>query len=286
MKKTIVLSALLWLTASNADAQICAAPCDVRTAAENTQQRVGIAFSGGNPVLGAASTLGMRLGTFPRVTAAIRMTAVQLDIPDAFTSSATDELSSLPRTTNIDAAVGVFSGLSLVPTVGGFGSIDLLASYGKISLSDDDGYAEDPASWGGGVRVGILRESFTAPGVAVSAMYRRIGDMSVASGSPSTGGGSVTHLDNNSAISLRGTVGKRILMLGAVAGIGYDRYSSDVRVVSSTPTVSDDITTSTTTLFANLSWTMLVLHIVGEGGIQRGDNDNAYYGSLAVRLAL
>ena len=228
----------------------------------------------------------MRLRALPRLSAAVRLTGVQLEIPDGATSSTTDEISSMSRSINVDAAIGVFSGLSLVPTVGGFGSIDLLASYGKMSLSDDDGHTADPTSWGAGVRVGILRESFTAPGIAVSAMYRSIGDVRFVTGEPEVDAGWITDMENSSAVSLRGTVGKRILMFGAVAGVGYDRYSSDVRILSMTPTVTEDMTTSATTLFANLSWTMLILHIVGEGGIQRGDDDNAYYGSLAVRVAL
>jgi hypothetical protein len=259
--------------------------CNQVAIGEITQQRVGTAFTGGNPVAGASSTLGMRLGALPRISVGVRASGLKLTIPNAETSSANDELSSFIRSTNVDAAVGVFSGLSLLPTVGGFGSVDLLASYGTVSLPDDDGYGDGPSSWGAGIRVGILRESFTAPGIAVSAMYRGIGDVVHTMGQPELDNGSITTLENNSVLSLRGTVGKRILMLGAVAGVGYDRYSSDARIAHFGPTVNREISSSTTTLFANLSWTMLILNIVGEGGVLRGD-ENTYFGSLAIRLAL
>jgi hypothetical protein len=281
MKKVLLVLAFAAFGAATANAQ-----SNEEVVAEITQQRVGTAFTGGNPVPGASSTLGMRLGAIPRISLAVRATGLNLTIPNFDTpSNNSDEFSSLIRTTNVDAAVGIFSGLSLVPTVGGFGSIDLLASYGKSSLPDGDRYSGDPSSWGAGVRVGILRESFTAPGVGVSAMYRRIGDFSHTIGEPEVDAGTVTELENSSVLSLRGTVGKRILMLGATAGIGYDKFSTDARTGLQSGVVTREVTSSTTTVFANVSWTMLLLHIVGEGGVLRGD-DNSYYGSLAVRLAL
>jgi hypothetical protein len=254
-------------------------------AAQLTQVRTGIALSGGNPVPGASSTLGMRLGAIPRITAAARFTVTQLDAPDLFRTS---EMSGMPRSLNLDAAVGVFSGLSLLPTIGGFGSIDVLATYGRLTLPDDY-LQENVNSWGVGVRLGILRESFTAPGISLSGMYRKIGDVQMGSGiGPADGPGTFYVVGDASVLSGRATIGKRILMLGAVAGLGYDRYSATATIQNQDQFnhTTDDFTNSRTTAFANLSWTMLILHIVGEGGIQRGGEENAYYGSLAVRLAL
>jgi hypothetical protein len=269
-------------------AQTCADVgfCTEAVIAEITQARVGIGLSGGNPILGASSTAGIRLGAIPRLSLSVRVTGVQLSIPNAETTNATDELKSIARSFNVDASIGVFSGFSLLPTVGGFASVDVLASYGKMSLSEDDGYTRDPDSWAVGVRLGILRESFTAPGISVSATYRKFGDVRHIVGEPELDAGTITTLDNGNAFSLRGTIGKRILMLGAVAGLGYDRYSSDIRFVSFVSTRNRDFTNSGTTVFANLSWTMLILHVVGEGGVQRGGGENAFYGSLALRLAL
>lgn len=254
--------------------------------AELAQVRSGIALSGGNPLAGASSTLGLRLGAIPRLSAAVRMTGAQFEDPN-FSDRGTDQ-TSIARSLNIDASVGIFGGMSLVPTVGGFGSIDVLASYGKLSLPDDF-LQEDVQSWAAGVRVGILRESFTAPGVSVSAMYRKIDDQQVGSTfSPQDGPGTYFTLSDSHLWSTRATVGKRILMLGAVAGVGYDKFSGKATIANGSAFnyAEDDFSNDRTTLFGNVSWSMIVLHIVGEAGVQRGGDENAYYGSLAVRLAL
>ena len=257
-----------------------------------TQEAVGLAFTGGNPLPGASSTLGIRLGAIPRLSAALRLSVARINT-DGFRDYASDDgFTSYPRAVNVDVAVGVFSGLSVFPTVGGFGSIDLLGSFGKATLSGDDGFVDSPTSWSAGARVGILRESFTAPGIAVSAMYRSFGD--IQQGEPGSNDQDVFFNSlNNSVLSLRGTVGKRLLMFGATAGVGYDKYSGDVNMsVRTAPGATtfgtvqaDDYGESRTSFFGNLSWTMLILHIVGEFGVQRGEG-NTHFGSLAIRLAL
>lgn len=280
------------LAAQNGLAEQCAASSTICSrlaeGAEITQVRTGIAFSGGNPVMGAASTLGLRLGTLPRLSVSARMTGAQLEFDEIQTGGG--GASSFPRSLNVDVAIGVFSGLSLLPTVGGFGSIDLLASYGKLTLSDDEGFTErEPTSWAAGARIGILRESFTAPGIAVSGMYRKVGDVQLGSEiGPADGPGTYFAVADTRVLSGRATIGKRILFLGAVAGIGYDKYTSDALIQNETAFTlrEESFSNSRTTAFANVSWTMLILHIVGEGGVQRGGEENAYYGSLAVRLAL
>ena len=256
-------------------------------AAEVAQVRSGIALSGGNPVMGASSTLGIRLGAIPRITVAGRFTAARLETQDVREPSQRD-INGFARSLNLDAAVGVFSGLSLLPTVGGFGSVDVLASFGRLTLPDEF-LQSDINSWGLGVRLGVLRESFTAPGVAVTGMYRRIGDIQHGSTfGPADGPGTHFILTDGSALSARATVGKRLLMLGAVAGVGYDRYSATAKAqdAQNFSITADDFTSSRTTVFGSLSWTMLILHVIGEGGIQQGGDENAFYGSFAVRLAL
>lgn len=282
MKRFLLLAVFVLGSAGSAAAQ-----ADAFANAEVILQRTGIALSGGNPLPGASSTLGIRLGALPKVSVAARLTAARLVIPDEETTDPSDELSSIARSLNVDASVGIFSGFSVLPTVGGFGSIDLLASYGKLSLADGDGFTDDPSSWGAGVRIGILRESFTAPGIAVSGMYRSMGDLNHVVGQPELDAGTIMQLENNRALNLRATVGKRILMLGAVAGVGYDRFYSDATYVQPfAPNITEELETSATTLFGSLSWTMLILHIVGEGGVQRADGESAVYGSLALRLSL
>jgi hypothetical protein len=257
-------------------------------AAELAQVRTGIGLAGGNPVAGASSTLGMRLGAIPRVTVAGRMTGVQLDVPNTLTATSSGELGNFPRSLNVDASVGVFSGMSLLPTVGGFGSIDLVASYGSLGLPDEF-VQENVKSWALGVRLGILRESFTAPGVSITGMYRSIDDVQLGNTfTPNNGPGTYFRVHDTKLWSARATVGKRILMLGATAGIGWDKFTGTAQAQdgSTFQVTADDFNNSRTTIFGNLSWTMLILNIVGEGGVQRGGPDDTYYGSLAVRIAL
>ena len=288
MTKFLLTAVFVVATATGAAAQTCTVSA-ARRNAEIIMQRAGIALSGGNPVPGASSTLGLRLRALPRLSVAGRLTGARLEISDA--SATDDELSSIAHSLNVDASVGIFSGFSLLPTVGGFGSIDLIGTYGKLSLSDDDGFRGDPTGWGAGVRIGILRESFTAPGISVSGMYRQIGDYRHDVCQPELDGGTITRFDNNHGFNLRATVGKRILMLGATAGIGYDKYWTDATIIPpeslpQIPTFRGELDSSATTIFGNLSWTMLLLHIVGEGGVQRASGESAIYGSLAVRLSL
>lgn len=263
------------------------------------QPRLGIGLVGGNPVAGASSTLGMRIGRVPRITVAGRLTGVRADVRD----------DDLFLSMNLDAAVGIFSGLTLLPTIGGFGSVDAIASAGKVFLADRVS-SEDPGSWALGLRLGLLRESFTAPGVSITGMYRRIGDVEFSSAAP---GGDVESyaMTDNSAFSVRAVVGKRLFVLGATAGIGWDKYKSDIGVersvaslpgqLDTTEFVKDGHKSDRKTIFGNVSWTMLVLHVVVEGGWQAGGDqfafplptgqsskteDGTYYGSLAIRLAL
>ena len=74
----------------------------------------------------------------------------------------------------------------------------------------------------------------------------------------------------------------------ATAGIGWDRFtgSAQAQDAANFDVTADDFSNDRTTIFGNLSWTMLILNIVGEGGVQKGGPDDTYYGSLAVRIAL
>ena len=294
--------ALTALSAGTAQAQTCAGGAAQACNATvhdvmQLQPRLGIGLVGGNPVAGASSTLGMRIGRVPRITVAGRVTGVNADVrdDDLFTSI------------NLDAAVGVFSGLTLLPTIGGFGSLDAIASAGKVFLADRVS-SEDPSSWALGLRLGLLRESFTAPGVSVTGMYRKIGDAEFSLAAPSGAVESYAMTDN-SALSVRAVVGKRLFVLGATAGVGWDKYQSDIDVERSVSPLPGDTTgfakdghkSDRLTIFGNVSWTMLILNLVVEGGWQGGGDrftfplpsgqssktdDGTYYGSLAIRLAL
>lgn len=280
--------------------QLCGA---MAQALEVAQPLFGLAASGGNPVPGTASTLGMRIGRIPRVSVAGRFTVVWVDLPPALRESSERKLEFTARTLNVDGAAGLFRGFSPAPTVGGVGSIDILGSIGHLSVPDREFGDNSAVTWGLGARVGILRESFLLPGVSVSAMYRRVGDLTL--GDPTLletdAFGRLGHI---SVWSFRGAVSKRVAGLGATAGLGYDRYSSDVRVGArdlASVVSTDDFDNGRVSAFANISWTLLILHIVGELGWQEGADrvpvvspgsiridpeDGKFFGSLAIRLSI
>jgi hypothetical protein len=270
------------------------------------QPRAGIAVSGGNPVPGTASTMGMRIGTAPRINIGVRATAAAVEIAGIETLTDEEDMTFAIPSVNVDAGVGLFSGFGLGPTVGGLGSIDLLGSIGTIPLPGGEGFESSPISWAAGARIGVLRESFTAPGISVSAMYRQLGEVEY--GDTIAGErDAYFQMDDLTAWSLRGTISKRLLGIGLTAGAGYDRYSSAVQLIVDDPTLlggkfrmgTDQLESSRTTLFGNVSLTMLILHLVGEVGWQGGGDpdwsgqtqtdqlDNTgIYGSVALRLTL
>lgn len=277
----------------------------IAQAIEIAQPRIGIAASAGNPTMGTSSTLGMRIGSFPRFAIAPRVTVAALDLPPVAQRNG-DEIGALVPAVGVDASVAVFSGLAVLPTVGGFGSIDLYGSLGRVLLPGDEGFDGGITTWALGAQVGILRESFTAPGISVTGTYRSIGDIGF-------GDELVTDTDAHFALDglrsygLRGTVGKRFLMFSATAGAGYDWYESDVlmRFATDDPSLDGSRTIEVAefgsrrfTGFGNLAFTVMIVSVVGEVGWQKGGDaftgpgasdlleKGGWYGGLALRLTL
>ena len=278
----------------------------VAQAVEVLQPQIGMAATGGNPVAGTASTLGMRLGALPRLSVAGRVTGVFGELPRVLDAGTTGDVGVFLPGLNIDAAVGLTSGYSPLPTVGGVGSLDALASIGYLPLPGGKGFDGSPFTWALGLRLGLLRESFTLPGVSLTGMYRQVGDFDF--GDPALVRDDA-FIDIGIGIwSLRAAVTKQIFAVGLTAGAGYDHYSSDVRFGFVDPGTAtrrevrlDDFDNDRWSLFANVSWTILILHIVGELGWQQGGDlvpglrasdirfdpgDGRFFGGFAVRLSI
>ena len=278
-------------------------------AVEIGQPRFGLSVAGGNPIAGSASTLGMRIGSVPRVAGQLRVTAAKADLPPIERIGSSNEIDAAVPAINLDATIGVFDGFSLLPTVGGFASLDMLASVGLVPLPEGDGFNDNATSWAFGVRLGLLRESFTAPGLSFSVMYRRVGDVDFGDRNLQTEQSYFTASDF-SVLSLRGVIGKRLLFLGVSAGIGWDRYKSDIAFGVANPSLlgaprfdftENGLKESRVIYFGALSYTLLVLSLNLEGGYQTGgDNftaplpagqssmtqDKAAFLSFALRLTI
>ena len=130
---------------------------------------IGLAASQGTPVPGSTSTLGRRLGSTPRVALSLRGGLTRVGMPDPRAGDApADERTFWAPALEGAVTVGVMDGVSLLPTVGGVFSLDLLGSLTVTGLSDGAGFRGSVQGVGYGARLGLLRESFTLPGVSVS----------------------------------------------------------------------------------------------------------------------
>jgi hypothetical protein len=122
------------------------------------------------------------------------------------------------------AGFGVFDGFQLLPTVGGFLSLDVVGHASFLFLSDGSGFDGRVDVLSLGARVGLLRESFTLPGVSVSVARRFSGDVRFGD---SASGDEVEALADPSVTSLRVTASKDFFAFGLLAGLGWDDFSSD-----------------------------------------------------------
>jgi len=273
-------------------------------AAQAARGGLGLAGSLGSPMPGTASTLGRRLRSFPRISLGLRGGVSRLTLPGLFHGGdrPRGENTFYVPTAHLSASVGVLNGFFLAPTVGGVFSVDLLGSASLVSAPGGEGFRDGVTGLGGGVRVGLLRESFTLPGISVSAMYRSLGR---------TGLGRVEEGDPSQArfdvdvTSLRASVGKDLLGLGLLAGMGWERYGGDMAVLVRDPVSGDqggatasDLTSDRVLFFLGGSMTYLILQLSGEVGWAQGfepdlpgrpggdfDPDTrSLFGSLALRI--
>lgn len=247
----------------------------------------------GSPVPATASTLGLRMPGRPRLAFAARRTRGSADLP---------VLAGAGSSTSVTAwtgavAAGLSDGFSPWPTVGGLLSVDLLATASLLQLPSADGFrTRSPASWAVGARVGILRESFTLPGVSVSAMYRRTGRTTFGDIGLETRAFHV-RIDRVDTWSARLTAGKRVGPVGLTGGAGWDHHASRgrFRVPSADGTPVEfrfrDHEAGRRSFFVGASWTRLVFNFSGELGWQpaaASDGPAAGAGGgflgLAVRL--
>lgn len=262
----------------------------------SVQPIVGVAFSGGNPVLGTGSALGSRLGV-PRFNVTGRINLAVADVPDLMNASVGElsagALAIQPLQTSrypipsvqVDLAVGVLDGFSLTPAIGGVGAIDLLGSVSFVPAVRDI-YLEDAVvNIGGGVRIGILNGSALMPGISVSGMYKRLSDITF--GDMQQGDAAQFRADLTTW-SGRAVVSKGLLMVDLAAGVGIDHYSGDVDfawalecrisecldVNGNQPIIvsgeaAGELSTTAWNVFGNVGLDFALVKVVGEVGYQR-----------------
>ena len=273
---------------------------EAATTARAVQGHLGLMSGLGSEVPGSAGTLGRRLGTTPRVAVSGRVGFTDVGVPDpsdAGEGPAREAGFILPSLQG-QVALGLFDGFSPMPTVGGVLSVDLLGGAGVVFFPKGQGFDGSVTQLSFGARVGLLRESFTLPGVAVSLTRRLPGPVTLGA---LTAGDRASVTVDPGVTSVRATVGKDLLSVGVLAGLGYDRYDGDAILrLPDVPEVRDDsFTASRTLFFGGASLNFLILQLSSELGWATGFSAlDAYrnvpydvtggtlYGSLAFRLTL
>ncbi|MGI9626638.1 MAG: hypothetical protein ACR2QM_07375 [Longimicrobiales bacterium] len=268
----------------------------------------GLASSLGSDIPGTPSTLGRRLGSVPRVGFSLSGVGARVGIPDVRRG---DGVAATPQETftlvglRAGVAVGAVPGFQLAPQIGGVLSIDGVATYAYSRLPSGAGFAGSASGLGLGARVGVIRESFTLPGVSVSVMKHWPGGAELGSVDP--GGAGQVNVDG-SVTSVRATVGKNLFALGLMAGAGWDRYEGDVGIEARVAdplggtfsgSAQGEITTERMVYFASGWYTFLVYQISAEIGLADGfddpftsrsggfrPSDRNVFGSLAFRITL
>jgi len=276
---------------------------ELAVTARALQGHLGLMSGLGSEVSGSASTLGRRLGATPRVAVEARAGFAHLNLPDLADpgSEPSRDASFVIPSVRGGVTVGLFDGFQLLPTVGGFLSLDVLAHGSVVFLPTGDGFDGKATGVTLGARFGLLRESFTLPGVSVSVSRRMLGDVTY--GSAEGPGGGEVQVDPT-VTAIRATVGKDLLAVGVLAGMGWDRYSGSVAIVANTGGSpvgigESSFKSSRKLWFAGAAMNFLVLQISAEAGWAGGfdavtdyrgapfdPTGGNFYGSVAFRLTI
>jgi hypothetical protein len=196
--------------------------------------QLGTIVAGGNPTQGLTGTLGGP-GHFSFGVRANGMTGslpeVDLVVPN--TRGARNDLSypiedQIVGFATADLGVGLFKGMAS----SGFGAIDALVSASYLpEYSSPSVEVSEPSGgfkFGLGAKLGILRETSTRPGIAVSYLVRELPTVKIIGKS----GDDRLFLDDVSikSKSWRATIGKSFLFAGFGGGFGRDTYDSDAEI--------------------------------------------------------
>ncbi len=223
---------------------------------------LGTAFSLGSEFPGSASTLGRRYGTTPRVATSLRLGIADVAYP-GIGGSGKGASSWIPSLEGA-VAVGVFDGFRPRPTVGGVLAVDLMATAGMAFLPEGGGFGGAQAAFGYGLRLGLVRESFSLPGLTVSLVRRHGGGVEwngVGGRQPDA-----VRLDGVTNTSIRAVVGREFRALGIQAGVGWDGASADgvFTPTGATSVAFDAYEADRRLFFGGVTATWLVVQFHGE----------------------
>lgn len=260
------------------DADLMTSCRELALTALAVQQGVGLATALGSDNPGTASTMGKRLGAAPRIAFAVSAIGLPMEMPRVAVSSVqglTEKESFAVLGLRGSVVAGLVDGFQPAPALGGFLSVDLVGSYSALRLPGGSGFSGSSRGVGLGTRVGLLRESFTLPGVSVSAVRRWHSDVqagAIADGNPGEVRMDVT------VSSLRATVGKNWFVLGLLAGAGWDRYEGDAdltlaRADGNTDSATGRVRSERSLYFLGGWFNFLITQVSLEVGMAEGVRD-------------
>lgn len=294
--------------AAQQDAACAASPrCSAaRQAAAALQPQLAVLAAGGTVDGGAAGAAGLRLGRLPGVSVALRAGAAEL-YSTGFGDGGPGEEWGIARALSGTAALRLWSGTSLTPAVTGVGAVELLATAGVLPTGET---GSGPLAGGGvpfgggGVRVGLLRESFVTPALSATVVYRRFGEAEFDLDGAGAASESRASFETASW-STRLVAGKRLGGVGALAGVGYEHASGEAEIAyvdpgpAPAPVLRREQSDGRGVLFAGLTGALPLLSWSAEAGWAGGGEAEAgfavpgyeagrgtWFGSLALRLAL
>ncbi len=255
------------------------APCAASAvAARALHGHLALLAGFGSEVSGTATTLGTRVQGGPRLSFAARLGAVDVDLPDLSDPAGSRETGSVVPAFHAEASVGLFDGVRLMPTVGGFLSLDVFGRAAFILLPESEGFDGGTTAYTLGLRAGVFREGFTVPGVSASVSRRFVGNV----GWGREDDPSVVVVDPG-VTSIRATVGKDLFAVEWMAGFGWDDIDGDATVraadgVGGSASVTSSVDASRTLWFVGASMTFgIVLNVAVEAGWADGHDPVAAY---------
>ena len=268
------------------------------------QRGVGLASAAGSDIPGSPSTLGRRMGRLPRLGLSLSSEGARAQTPRLAGASASElqsQQTALLLGLRAGAAAGLWDGFQIMPNLGGVLSVDLIASYSFVRLPAGAGFAGSSHGFGAGARIGLVRESFTLPGVSVSAVRRWHG--AARAGSLATGSAGELEADLT-ATSFRATLGKNWFVIGVMAGAGWDRYEGDARISAGQggtdpATAEGRVRAGRALYFASAWYNFLISQLSLEAGVAQGVGDpfpdragafdpagRTWFASAALRVTL
>jgi len=262
---------------------------------------VALLFGAGSEIPGQSSTLGRRVGGMLRLAPYVRAGGHSLETTDMGDPTGSTLESAFVPSLHAGLGAGLFDGFRLLPTVGGFLSLDVVGQASFAFLPEEKGFGGRVDAISLGARVGILRESFTLPGVTLS-YARRMGE--VARLGDGASGDSAELVVDPTVDSWRVTVGKDLFAFGVSAGMGWDDIAGE------TLTVVSDGGGGFVRTEGQLNWTRRAYHVglsrqlgvlswisaemgwaegenpVTGGAVSSPDRGRTLYGSVSVLLKL